>query len=377
MARIGILGAGQLGRMIALAGYPLGLRFRFFDPAPQSPAGQVGQHISADYEDQEALRRFAEGLDLVTYEFENVPIPAVRFLQSLAPVFPTPEALIVSQDRLKEKKFFQSLGIPTAPFVEVNNREELQAGVEKIGLPAVLKTRQLGYDGKGQQILRSPADVAAAWQANNPPSILEGLIPFEREISTLAVRGWDQQVSFYPMIENYHREGMLRLSLAPARVDPKLAHLAEDYARRIFTYLDYCGVMAIEWFVHDDLLVANEMAPRVHNSGHWTIEGAVTSQFSNHLRAVLGWPLGSTEAHGISAMINLIGNAPDEASVLAIPEAYLHLYDKTPRQGRKIGHITLNAHEEIALPEALSMLHCCLPVPELLNAIKKMKQEQP
>jgi len=369
MARIGILGAGQLGRMLALAGYPLGLRFRFFDPDPQSTAQYVGQHIAADYEDQDALRRFAEGLDLVTYEFENVPIPAVRFLQSLVPVFPTPEALEISQDRLKEKQLFQSLGIPTAPFAAVNSQSELLAAVEKIGLPSVLKTRYLGYDGKGQRVLTSQAAAAAAWQPNSPPSILEGFVPFERELSTLAVRGWDQKVYFYPMVENHHREGMLRLSLAPAVVNPGLQNQAQTHTRRLFQELDYCGLMAIEWFVHEGRLVANEMAPRVHNTGHWTIEGAQTSQFANHLRAVLGWPLGSTAAHGISAMINLIGNAPDEASVLDIPGSHLHLYDKTPRQGRKIGHVTVNVHEESELRAALERLHSCLPIPELQQAL--------
>lgn len=370
MARVGILGAGQLGRMLALAGYPLGLRFRFFDPTPQSTAGQVGQHIVADYEDEEALRRFAEGLDLVTYEFENVPVKAVQFLRALVPVFPTPQALEISQDRLREKMLFQELKIPTAPFMAVNNQETLQKAVEEIGLPAVLKTRRLGYDGKGQQVLRSQADVDKAWRKGSPASILEGLIPFERELSTLAARSWNQQVAFYPLVENFHREGMLRLSLAPASgIEPQLAALARDYAQRIFHHMDYCGMMALEWFVHKGRLLVNEMAPRVHNSGHWTIEGAETSQFANHLRAVLGWPMGSTEARGFSAMINLIGSAPDESFVLSIPGAYLHLYDKAPRRGRKIGHITICTHRADELRRALASLNACLPLPEIESVL--------
>jgi 5-(carboxyamino)imidazole ribonucleotide synthase len=373
MARVGILGAGQLGRMIALAGYPLGLRFRFFDPAPQSPAGQVGQHIAADYEDQEALRRFAEGLDLITYEFENVPVPAVRFLQSLAPVFPTPMALEISQDRLSEKMLFQSLGIPTAPFAEVNNLEELRTAAAQIGLPAILKTRYLGYDGKGQQMIENPAAIEYAWRKNSQPSILEGLVPFDRELSTLAVRGWDQQLFFYPLVENHHNNGMLRLSLAPAaNIDHQLSNIAQEYTRRIFSHLDYCGMMAIEWFVCEGRLLANEIAPRVHNSGHWTIEGAETSQFANHLRAVLGWPVGSTRPRGISVMINLVGSAPDESSVLSIPGAHLHLYDKVPRRGRKIGHITVCAQDEDELRRALTNLYACLPIPELNVVIEKI-----
>jgi 5-(carboxyamino)imidazole ribonucleotide synthase len=377
MARVGVLGGGQLGRMLALAGYPLGLRFRFFDPDPQAPAGQVGQHIAADYEDEDALRRFAEGLDLITYEFENVPIPAVRFLQSLAPVFPTPEALEISQDRLREKMLFQSLGIPTAPFAAVNNQAELYAAAEQVGLAAILKTRRLGYDGKGQQVIQNHAALENAWRKGSPPSILEGLVPFERELSTVAVRGWNQRILFYPLVENHHREGMLRLSLAPAPdVEPRIATLAQIYTRKIFERLDYCGVMAIEWFVHEGRLIANEMAPRVHNSGHWTIDGAETSQFANHLRAVLGWPLGSTLPRGVSAMINLVGSIPDETSVLSIPGAHLHLYDKSPRSGRKIGHITMCANHERDLFDQLSKLHTCLPIPELRPAAWKNRKNQ-
>lgn len=372
MARVGILGAGQLGRMIALAGYPLGLRFRFFDPTPQAPAGQVGQHIVADYEDQEALRRFADGLDLITYEFENVPVRAVRFLQSLVPVFPTPEALAVSQDRLSEKKLFKALGIPTAPFEAVDSLVSLRAAAANIGFPAVLKTRQLGYDGKGQQVLNNQEEVEAAWRRDSPPSILEGWIPFERELSTLAVRGWNQQIAHYPLVENHHRDGMLRLSLAPApEVESDLSAKAREYTKRIVEKLDYCGMMAIEWFVHEGSLVANEIAPRVHNSGHWTIEGAETSQFANHLRAVMGWPLGSTQPRGFSAMVNLIGNAPDESFVLSIPGANLHLYDKMPWRGRKIGHITLCASQKTELDQALVKLYACLPIPELKEVTGK------
>lgn len=378
MALIGILGAGQLGRMLALAGYPLGLRFRFFDPAPDSPAGQVGEHTVAEYDAWEALRRFAQGVDVVTYEFENVPVETARFLTQFAPVYPPPAALEAAQDRLSEKTLFRRLGIPTPPFVPVDTFADLRTAVERIGLPAVLKTRRFGYDGKGQHVLRTLADVDGAWQAlGGAPLILEGFVPFEREVSLLAVRSRTGETAFYPLVENHHRDGILRLSLAPAAGRPSTgaslhpapaqdasAHsplstlqssastlhpLACDYASRVLAALDYVGVLAIEFFQHDGRLLANEMAPRVHNSGHWTIEGAETSQFENHLRAVLGWPLGATAARGCAAMLNLIGALPDTQAVLAIPGAHLHLYGKAARPGRKLGHITLRAED----PESL------------------------
>ena len=342
---IGILGGGQLGYMLALAGYPLGLHFRFFDPSPEAPVGRIASRVTAEFSDESALDKFTNGLELVTYEFENVPVAAVRFLAERVPVFPPPAALEAAQDRLREKQLFQDLGIATTESAPVADAGALDAAIDQIGLPAILKTCRLGYDGKGQWLLRTAEDVArakndlsasspAAVQSATPPPaappempfILERFVSFDRELSVLAVRGRTGETAVYPLVENHHRGGILRLSLAPApRLDPAIQRTAEDAARRIFEALQYVGVLAIEFFEKDGRLLANEMAPRVHNSGHWTIEGAVTSQFENHLRAVMGLPLGSTSAIGSSALLNLIGEVPDPADVLSIRDAHLHL----------------------------------------------------
>ena len=272
MTTIGILGAGQLGRMLALAGYPLGLAFHFYDPALNSPAGQLAPHTVANFDDQAALQRFAAGVDLVTYEFENVPVEAVRLLAQTVPVFPPPQALEAAQDRLAEKTLFRQLGIPTPQFVALDSLAELQAAVRQTGLPAVLKTRRLGYDGKGQAVLHSLEDLQPAWQSLGEQNlILESFVAFDRELSILAVRGRDGCCVFYPLVENHHREGILRLSIAPALgLSPHLQQTAESYARAILERLDYTGVLAVELFEKAGELLANEMAPRVHNSGHWT-----------------------------------------------------------------------------------------------------------
>jgi 5-(carboxyamino)imidazole ribonucleotide synthase len=370
---IGILGGGQLGYMLALAGYPLGLHFRFFDPSPEAPVGRIASRVTAEFTDESALEKFANGLELVTYEFENVPVAAARFLAQRVPVFPPPAALETAQDRLREKHLFQELGIPATEFAPVTDAEALDAAVEKIGLPAVLKTCRMGYDGKGQWTLRSSEDVArakseiggsagarldpAAVPPGEAPFILERFVPFTRELSVLAVRSRTGETAVYPLVENHHRSGILRLSLAPApHLDPKIQYAAEDAARRVSESLHYVGVLAIEFFERDGCLLANEMAPRVHNSGHWTIEGAFISQFENHLRAVMGLPLGSTGAIGSSAMLNLIGEAPDSAEVLAIRDAHLHLYGKSPRPGRKLGHVTLRAGSPEQLASRLAEL---------------------
>lgn len=348
--RIGILGAGQLGRMLALAGVPLGLTFRLFDPAPNGPAARLGEQISADYEDVNALERFAAELDLVTYEFENVPLAAARALQRSLPVLPPPAALEAAQDRLAEKRFFNQLGIPTAPYADIASLADLHQAVGQLGLPAILKTRRMGYDGKGQVVLREADECQAAWESlGGQPLLLEGMVPFTRELSILAVRGRDGAISCYPLVENTHREGILRRSIAPApAISPALQAAAEAYASAALAALGYVGVLAIELFEvqrGQPQLIVNEMAPRVHNSGHWTIEGAETSQFENHLRAVCGMPLGSTAMRGYAAMLNLIGSMPDPAALLSVPGAHLHLYEKAPRPGRKIGHVTLRADD--------------------------------
>jgi 5-(carboxyamino)imidazole ribonucleotide synthase len=362
--------------MLALAGYPLGLHFRFLDPSPEAPVGRIATRITAQFTDRPALKKFAAGLELVTYEFENVPVEAARFLAELVPVLPPPAALEAAQDRLNEKRLFQKLGIATTEFAAVADRDALDSAVNKIGLPAVLKTCRMGYDGKGQSILRRPEDVLAAKNelpAANPAArnhsggaeaadqsasfLLERLVPFNRELSILAVRGRTGETAVYPLVENHHRGGILRLSLAPApQLDRALQHAAEDAARRVCDALQYVGVLAIEFFEHEGRLLANEMAPRVHNSGHWTIEGAITSQFENHLRAVVGLPLGSTSALGCSAMLNLIGDVPDSAEVLTVRDAHLHLYGKSARAGRKLGHVTLRASSPEQLASRLGEL---------------------
>ena len=356
---IGILGGGQLGYMLALAGYPLGLHFRFLDPSPEAPVGRIAQRVTADFDDLAALEKFAAGLELVTYEFENVPVDAAKFLAERVAVYPPPAALEAARDRLNEKQLFQKLGIATTGFISVPKPEELDAAVKKLGLPSVLKTCRLGYDGKGQWILRAPEDVAKAKpELPAVPLILEHFVPFTRELSVLAVRSTNGETAIYPLVENHHRGGILRLSLAPApRIEPGIQRTAERAAQRVLESLKYAGVLAIEFFEHQGELLANEMAPRVHNSGHWTIEGAITSQFENHLRAVLGMPLGSTGPAGHCAMLNLIGELPDSSEVLAVPDAHLHLYGKSPRPGRKLGHVTLRA----ASPERLALRLSELP----------------
>jgi 5-(carboxyamino)imidazole ribonucleotide synthase len=382
--KIGILGAGQLGRMLALAGYPLDLEFRFLDPTPDSPARHLGEFICAPYDDEAALARFVDGLDLVTFEFENVPASALEYLEAHLPTAPPRQALATGQDRLEEKTLFRALGIETSPFAVVDTRADLEAAAAELGLPAILKTRRFGYDGKGQFRLRTPADLDAAWEAlGGVPLILEGFVDFDRELSIIAARGRDGETVFYPLTENHHEGGILRLSLAPAprlgqdpapALDPAAAHdlapdpvpdpatnpalqtTAERYAGLVLDRLDYTGILAIELFQRGGQLLANELAPRVHNSGHWTIEGAETSQFENHLRAICGLPLGETTPRGHSAMLNLIGTTPDPAAVLAVPGAHLHNYGKAPRPGRKLGHITLRADDREILEERLIAL---------------------
>ena len=356
--KVGIVGGGQLARRLALAGYPLNLRFQVLDPALDACAGQVALLIQGDYSDEIRLRQLADGVDVVTFDFENVPAAAARLLAKEVAVYPPPGALAMAQDRMFEKTLFWELGIPTPTFATIDSLEELRSAVLRIELPAVLKTRQLGYDGKGQWLLRSLGDIEPAWQAlGSVPLLLEGFVPFQREVSVVAVRSRDGEIAFYPLVENHHRDGILRLSLAPyPALTAQLRQEAWEYARRLLDRMNYVGVLAIEFFVLDGHLIANEMAPRVHNSGHWTIEGAETSQFENHLRAILGLPLGSTKAIGHSAMLNCIGELPDLAAVLAVPGAHCHAYGKSPRSGRKVGHITLRADETETLAAGLQRL---------------------
>ena len=336
---IGIVGGGQLARMMALAGIPLGMRFTFLDPAEDACAAPLGEHLCGAYDDIQLLEQMAASTDVVTYEFENVPASAIALLSKRISVFPSEKALATAGDRMREKRLFRKLSIPTVPFAAVDTFAELQQAVDTLGFPAIIKTRTLGYDGKGQEVLRSPDDLNAAWRKlGGVPLILEGFADFQREVSVISVRGQDGEMRFYPLSENCHKDGILHTAQSlPA--DP-MQTLAEEYARRILEDLDYVGVMALELFDTGGELLANEMAPRVHNSAHWTIEGAVTSQFENHLRAIARLPLGSAEVKGSVKMINLIGDLPDRSNILCKPGAYLHDYNKKPMPGRKVGHVT-------------------------------------
>ncbi len=358
MTTVGILGGGQLARMMALSGAPLGLRFLVMDNVADACAGQFAPMVVGDYRDEAALTEFASKVDVATFDFENVPAESAHWLTDRVPVFPKPRALATAQDRLAEKTLFQELGIPVPPFAAIDTREQLDAAIAQIGAPCILKTRRLGYDGKGQFRIKTPADAGAAWdalgaQAGKVGLILEGFVHFQRELSVVAVRGRDGEFRTWPLTENWHVDGVLSASLAPARVDEATAQTAFEYARKLAESLDYVGVFALELFCRDGELLANELAPRVHNSGHWTIEVSETSQFQNHLRAVLGLPLGDTRMVGMACMLNWIGQMPDALPVLREPGGHWHDYGKEPRAGRKVGHATLRADDAGALAATL------------------------
>jgi len=340
---VGIVGGGQLGMMLAEAGAGMGIECLTLDPASDSPASRVAPAIVGAYDDETALAELADVADVVTYEFENVPVASARFLAERVQVFPPPESLEFAQDRLLEKTLFENVGLAVAPFSPVSSKEELFEALEVVGVPSVLKTRRLGYDGKGQVRLESVEAAEDAWRAlGEVPSILESLVPFDRELSIIGVRGKDGASAFYPLIENIHRDGILRESTAPAPdVIPELQTTAERHALAVMERLDHVGVLAIELFAMGEQLLGNEMAPRVHNSGHWTIEGAATSQFENHLRAICGLELGPTTPSAYSAMVNLIGSVPPKGSFDLEPHVHLHLYGKESRPARKLGHITV------------------------------------
>ncbi|ACB94092.1 5-(carboxyamino)imidazole ribonucleotide synthase [Beijerinckia indica] len=349
-ATIGILGGGQLGRMLALAAARLGLKSRIYAPEADSPAFVVAAgHMLAAYEDEEALAQFAAQVDVITYEFENVPARTAAVLAKIAPVLPGEAALAASQDRLVEKDFMASLGIATAPYRQVDDVDTLKRALAEFGRPAILKTRRFGYDGKGQVLIGDDADPAAAFHAlGGQPAILEGFVPFSKEISVVAARGVQGEFAAFDVCENIHRHHILQSTHVPARVDAITATKAVNMAKTIADALDYVGILAVELFLVEDpasetQLLVNEIAPRVHNSGHWTEGGAVTSQFEQHIRAIAGWPLGSTKRHGSAVtMQNLIGDDVENyLHILAEPGACLTLYGKQEaRTGRKMGHVT-------------------------------------
>jgi 5-(carboxyamino)imidazole ribonucleotide synthase len=360
---LAILGGGQLGWMLGLAARTLGIDVRFLDPSPDATASSAGPLTVAALDDVPAILDFATGADAVTYEWEGVPAGTVGALLAAGHVVhPGVDPLETSQDRLVEKARLAALGIPVAPHSAVDDLASLAAAVATIGLPAILKTRRGGYDGKGQVVLRSMSDLAAAYDdlAAAGPLILEGFVPFDREVSVIGVRGRDGEVRAWPLATNVHRDGILRVSRV-AGDDPALERRAVEHVSRLMADLDHVGVLTLELFVVGDDLVANEFAPRVHNSGHWSIEGATTSQFENHVRAVVALPLGPTDAIGAAAMVNCIGRLPDPAVVVPIDGATLHDYAKAPRRGRKVGHITVTAPDPATLEARLAALLAALP----------------
>ena len=337
---VGVLGAGQLGRMLALAGYPLGLDFLFLDREPGTPSHQVAPSLFGSFTDPALLDEIASRSEVVTFDWENVPSEALERLAQRTRIAPPPLALATAQDRLLEKELFARLKVPTNRNRAVDSLADLRRAAAEIGLPGVLKTRRLGYDGKGQQVIRGDKDIESAWQAlGNSPLLYEAMVPFDYEVSAIGVRSRSGEFRMYPLNRNLHQGGILRLTRAPWK-SAALEAAARRTLKRVMEHFDYVGVLAIEFFVQRGRLLANEMAPRVHNSGHWTIEGAITSQFENHLRAICGMPLGDTAARGHSGMLNLIGAMPQREWLLGQAGLHLHDYGKSPRPGRKLGHVT-------------------------------------
>jgi len=352
--RIGIIGAGQLGQMLGYAARDLGVECRFIDPSTAPPAADCGEVIQRAFDDGDALADLAATCDVITYEFENVPVEALHKIEGKVPVYPPAAALRHAQDRLDEKRLFDRLDIPLSGYRTIDSREDIAQAIEALGLPLVIKTRRLGYDGKGQFILRNRADIETAWNSlGGNLLIAEQWVNFDYEVSAIGARNVDGEIVIYPLSRNVHAEGILRTSRSPVDA-PQLADRAETYVRRLLGHLDYVGVLALELFVCDDDLMANEFAPRVHNSGHWTIEGSATSQFENHLRAVMNRPLGPTSSLGHAGMINLIGNIPD--AVRSLEQGILHDYGKTPRPGRKLGHITVTAESAADRDELVDII---------------------
>ncbi len=367
--RLGILGGGQLARMLALAAAPLGVRCLVLDPAPAPCAADVAEHLCAAYDDQDALDALASRVDAVTVDFENVPAASTQRIAMAIPVRPHPRALAIAQDRLHEKRLFAELGLTPAGHRSVDGLDDLERAVERLGLPLVLKTRRLGYDGKGQVWVRERGGLELPLaQLGGTDLIAESAVGFAFEISQLLVRALDGSTRAYPASLNVHHDGILRASLAPM-AGGRWAAMAADAARRIAEGIDYVGVLAVEFFATaDGRLIVNEIAPRVHNSGHWTLNGAVTSQFENHVRAVLGWPLAAVDALGASLMLNIIGERPPTAALLAMPDSHLHDYGKAERVGRKLGHVNLRAADRGGLLALLEIWRTAGLLPDAVSA---------
>jgi 5-(carboxyamino)imidazole ribonucleotide synthase len=359
---IGILGAGQLGRMLAMAGYPLGQKFGFYGLSHDEPAAMLG-HMHTQTDDTSNLDDLVNFADVITFESENTSVELVKKISQTTPVYPGATSLYYAQDRGREKALFNQLAIPCAPYALINNFTDLEAAVQTIGLPAVLKTTTEGYDGKGQFVIKQPEQLHQAWLSiGERPAILEGFINFKRELSIIAVRNAHNEHVYYPLVENQHRDGILRLTLAPAQqIDPAIQQQAERYMQALLDQMDHVGVLTLELFETEAGLIANEMAPRVHNSGHWTMEGAQTSQFENHIRAISGLPLGSTAVRQtFAAMVNIIGEQGDIVAALKLPNVHVHLYNKAERAGRKLGHINVLATSQAELNKTLEHLQAWL-----------------
>lgn len=357
MKKVGIVGAGQLGMMIGEAAAAVGAECRFLDPGDAPPAARAGEVIRGDYDDLNKLDELADWADVISYEFENVPVDAVATLVDRCPVYPPPLALRKAQDRLEEKQLFEALDIPTSPFQNIESQADLDDAVRDLGLPLVFKTRRFGYDGKGQAVVRDATGLDGLWtRLGEVPLIAEKFVNFDREVSIIGSRSVSGSVVHYPLSENTHRDGILRVAVAPEN-NEELHALASRYHQRMLEELDYVGTLTLELFVVGDGLVANEFAPRVHNSGHWSIEGAHCSQFENHLRAILDEPLGEPAARGHAAMINIIGDMPRGLDADGLPEFDLHDYGKSPRPGRKLAHLTLVRESRDALISDLAELN--------------------
>lgn len=340
---VGIVGGGQLGRMLALAGYPLGLDFLFLDRTADTPAAQVAPTLVGEFTDRKLLRELARRSEVLTFDWENISLESLRALGRTTAIAPPLAALAMSQDRIAEKKLFGKLDIPTTRYAAVDDARSLARALRRIGLPGVLKTRRLGYDGKGQAVVRTAEDATLALERLHGAALIyEEFVPFDYEVSIIGARNRQGEIVIYPLNRNLHRDGILRLTRAPWTA-PQLQRQAATHLRRVLEHYRYEGILNIEFFVRGHRLLANETAPRVHNSGHWTIEGAATSQFENHLRAILGLPLGATTPRGHAAMLNLIGELSAHKEFLDLPEVHWHDYGKTPRPGRKVGHVTLLA----------------------------------
>lgn len=361
--KIGIFGGGQLGRMMAQAALPLNIQCTFFESQKDCPAAALGQVFLSQQE--QALTEFMQSADVFSLEFENTPVYQVDTLIQEHTLYPPRQALAIAQNRLAEKALFDELNIPVAPYQAINHLDDLYKASQTLGFPIVLKTTMGGYDGKGQFVIRTSSQIEQAWEELSPAGqlIAEGFIAFSREVSIIAVRGKNGEIKTWDLAENHHHHGILSHSIIPAPNSEQLQPIAQEYITRLLTHLNYVGVLTLELFVTEQGLLANEIAPRVHNSGHWTIEGAVCSQFENHIRAVAGLPLGSTETVRPTVMVNIIGKYPQHEDILALNGAHLHLYDKTERQGRKIGHITLMPNDSTQLTQLCQTLAQVLPNP--------------